>query len=294
MSLQRSALWSPRLARRSAQRDLGAGVSELLGPRHPDVRALRDILRDRGARDEARRFALEGPRLLAAALDRDTDDLVCFFDPRAEDRWPDLLARARARGARMRGLADGVAGRVGDTVTSQGVITTAPLVRRGGEVIAELAPDSLMVVCVAVSDPGNAGTLVRSAEAAGFDAVLFGEGSVDAYNPKTVRASAGAVLGVPIAEGVNAVEILEALGERGVRRIGTVATGGDPYDSIDLRGPAAVVLGHEARGLGAGMPLDALVTIPMSGRAESLNLATAAGVLFFEAARARRTREARP
>ncbi|MCZ7536320.1 MAG: RNA methyltransferase [Acidimicrobiia bacterium] len=269
-------------------------MSELLGPRHPDVRALRDILRDRGARDEARRFALEGPRLLAAALDRDTDDLVCFFDPRAEDRWPDLLARARARGARMRGLADGVAGRVGDTVTSQGVITTAPLVRRGGEVIAELAPDSLMVVCVAVSDPGNAGTLVRSAEAAGFDAVLFGEGSVDAYNPKTVRASAGAVLGVPIAEGVNAVEILEALGERGVRRIGTVATGGDPYDSIDLRGPAAVVLGHEARGLGAGMPLDALVTIPMSGRAESLNLATAAGVLFFEAARARRTREARP
>ncbi len=265
-------------------------MSEPLGPRHPDVRRLRDLLRRRDVRADARRFVLEGPRLLEAALDRNATDLECFVDPRAEDRWSDLLGRARACGVLTRMLADGVAERIGDTRTSQGVIATAPLVRRGSEVLSDLPRDALTVVCVTVSDPGNAGTLVRSAEAAGIDAVLFGDGSVDAYNPKAVRASAGAVLGVPIGEGVEAVEILEALGERGVRRIGAVAAGGEPYDAVDLSGPSAFVLGHEARGLGGDLPLDALVTIPMAGHAESLNLAIAGSVLIFEAARARRTR----
>lgn len=263
-------------------------MSEPLGPRHPDVRRLRDLLRDRTARDATGLFVLEGPRLLSEALDRSTPGIECFVGPEGERRFGEVLERARASGVRVRTLRAGVADRVGDAVTSQGVLTAAPLRRRGNDVIDDLPGDALVVVCVSVSDPGNAGTLLRSADAAGAHGVVLGEGSVDAYNPKTVRASAGAVLGVPVAEGVNAVEILEALGERGVQRVGAVAVSGEPYDSVDLTGPLALVLGHEARGLGNGLPLDTLVTIPMSGGAESLNVAMAGTVLLFEAARSRR------
>ena len=264
---------------------------ELLGPRNPAVRALRDLLRDRSARDAAGRFVLEGPRLLDAALDREVDGLEVFADPEGETRCPSVLARARAAGVPVRGLGPGVAARIGDTVTSQGVLATAPLRRRGAELVDALPEAALVVVCVVVSDPGNAGTLLRSAEAMGADAIFLGAGSVDAYNPKTVRASAGAVFGVPVAEGVNAVEILDTLGARGVRRVGAVAASGEPPERVDLAGPTALVLGHEARGLGE-VPLDGLVTVPMAGRAESLNLAMAGTVLLHEAARARRARPA--
>ncbi len=269
-------------------------MNEPLGPRHPEVRRLRDLLRDGGARDSAHRFVLEGPRLLDAALDRGTPDLECFADEKGERRCADALARARSCGVRVRSLGEGVADRVSDTMTSQGVFTTVPLRRRGSEGLGDLPHDALAVVCVSVADPGNTGTLVRSAEAAGAHAIVFGAGSVDAYNPKAVRASAGAVLGMPVIEGVSAVEILEALGERGVRRVGAVADGGMPYDEVGLTGPTAIVLGHEVRGLGADLPVDALVTIPMAKHAESLNLAMAGTVLLFEAARARRPPRAEP
>jgi len=263
-------------------------VSEPLGPRHPDVRVLRDLLRDREARDAAGRFVLEGSRLLAAALDRGTRGIECFVDPQGARRASGVLERARSSGVRLRRLGAGVADRVGDTVRSQGLLTTAPLHRRGREVIDDLPADALVVVCVSVSDPGNAGTLVRSADAAGADAIVLGAGSVDAYNPKAVRASAGAILGVPVVEGVDAVEILDALGGQGVRRVGAAAGSGDPYKSVDLSGPIALVLGHEVRGLREGLPLDALVTIPMEGSAESLNVAMAGTVLLFEAGGSRR------
>ena len=261
---------------------------EPLGPRHPAVRGLRALLRDRSARDAAQRFVLEGPRQLDAAIDRGIDGLECFVGPEGEKRCGAVLARARSAGVPVRALGEGVTDRIGDTVTSQGLLTSAPLRRRGIEAIGALRAPALVAVCVEISDPGNAGTLIRSAEAAGAHAVVLGAGSVDAYNPKVVRASAGAVLGVPVAEGVNAVEILETLGARGVQRLGAVAASGERPEVFDLTGPTAFVLGHEVRGLEAGLPLDAAVTIPMAGPTESLNLAMAATVLLFEAARRRR------
>lgn len=261
---------------------------EPLGPRHPAVRGLRALLRERPARDAAGRFVLEGPRLLEAAIDRRVDGLECFAGPEGEERCAAALVRARSAGVPVRALGAGLADRIGDTVTSQGLFTTAPMMRRGVEAIGALPGSALVAVCVEISDPGNAGTLIRSAEAAGAHAVVLGAGSVDAYNPKVVRASAGAVLGVPVAEGVSAVEILESLGARGVQRLGAVAASGEPPEVFDLTGPTAFVLGHEVRGLEGGLPLDGRVTIPMAGPTESLNLAMAGTVLLFEAARRRR------
>src|SRR5207245_10121758 len=112
---------------------------------------------------------------------------------------------------------------------------------------------TLAVGCVGVSDPGNAGTLLRSAEAAGVGAVVCCDGSVDVYNPKTVRASAGALFHVPVVAGGDAVEVLDRIGGWGLRRLGAVPSGGDDYTQLDLVTPTAFVVGNEAHGLPAAL-----------------------------------------
>lgn len=157
------------------------------------------------------------------------------------------------------------------------------------EVVARAATGASLVL-VDVADPGNAGTLLRSAEAAGATAVLFCGTSVDPCNPKCVRASAGALFHLPIALGGEATTVLDQLGGAGVQRVATVVRDGRPYDELDLARPSAFVLGSEAHGLSPTVAdrADVLATIPMAGRTESLNVALAGGLLVFEALRQRR------
>src|SRR5262249_50795522 len=144
-----------------------------------------------------------------------------------------------------------------------------------------------VVVGARLSDPGNVGTLMRSIAAAGGGALGLGSGSVDAYNPKVVRASAGACFAIRTVEGVSAVEILTTLGAHGYRRLAASAHGGRPPEAYDLREPTAFVLGHEAHGFEGELPVDDVVTLPMAA-GESLNVAMAGTALLFEAARQRR------
>jgi TrmH family RNA methyltransferase len=248
------------------------------------VKQLRALLRDRSARDDAGCFVCEGPRVVAAALDAGAAlrEVLVGIDATATANG--VAARAAERGIPVRHLASGVADRVSDTTTAQGVFAIATL-ERGG--LDALAGSTLAVVAPLLSDPGNVGTLIRGAAAAGAGEIVLGPGSVDAYNPKTVRASAGACFAVEIVEGVPAVEALEALGSAGVQRVGALTTGGSLPEALDLTRPTAIVLGHEVHGLAADLPLDAHVTVPMRG-AESLNVAMAGTVLLFEAARQRR------
>jgi TrmH family RNA methyltransferase len=180
----------------------------------------------------------------------------------------------------------GVIERVASTVTPQPVLAVAT---RCDVAIDAIAGSAVFVVVGAgLADPGNVGTVLRSAEAAGADAVVLTEGSVDAFNPKVVRASAGALFHVPVVVDV----AVGALGRLGLPLLGAVATGGVPYDEAPLDVPFALVLGSEAHGLPDGLTVDGLVSIPHTGRAESLNVAMAATVLCFEAARRRRQRGA--
>jgi TrmH family RNA methyltransferase len=208
-----------------------------------------------------------------------------YLAPEADDAVRQL---AFASGARVHELGDGVMERVADTVSPQPIL--AVVRQMDVDLDTVLADASLLVVCVDVRDPGNAGTVVRSAGAAGADGVICCEGSVDVYNPKTVRASAGALFHVPVVAGGDAVEMLRRIGAAGVRRLGTVAGGGRDYDRVDLTQPVAFVLGNEANGLPASVDpeIDEAVTIPMPGAAESLNVGMAAAVLCFEASRQRR------
>ncbi|HVM41629.1 MAG TPA: RNA methyltransferase, partial [Acidimicrobiia bacterium] len=143
------------------------------------------------------------------------------------------------------------------------------------------------VVLVDVREPGNAGTIVRGAEAAGATAVVFCRGSADPFAPKVVRASAGALFHVPVVVGGEPGEVLDVLAQRGVRRLGTAVNAGVSYTELDWTVPTAIVVGNEAWGLPPTAPVDAMVTIPMPGRSESLNVAMATAILLFEAARQR-------
>jgi len=196
-----------------------------------------------------------------------------------------------ATDAPVRVLEDGVIDRIADTVTPQPVLAVAPFLDVPHD---DLRDCTFLVVCVDVRDPGNAGTVMRSAEAAGADGLLFCGGSVDVYNPKTVRASAGSLFHVPTAVGGHAVEVLDRIGGWQVARLGTAARVGTDYTDVDLTRRTAIVLGNEAHGLPADVEarLDGVVTIPMAGRSESLNVGMAAAVLCFEVARQRRAQGA--
>jgi TrmH family RNA methyltransferase len=178
-----------------------------------------------------------------------------------------------------------------DVMTPQGVVALAKMPTLTVDDALEQASDAPVLVLCGVSDPGNAGTLVRIAEAAGVGAVLFCDGSVDPFAPKCVRASAGSIFHVPVVSGGNPVHVLEAIGGRGGHRLGTGARRGKPYDETDLTGPFALVLGNEAHGLSPEVAdhLDGWLHIPMAGDVESLNVAMAGSVICFEAARQRRT-----
>lgn len=211
-------------------------------------------------------------------------------EPDRGDRLRALLDRCFDHGARLFELEDGVLARVAGTVTPQPVMAVVQMPACSMADVVGRRPQ-LVVVCVDVRDPGNAGTVARSAWAAGADAVVCCEGTVDLWNPKAVRSSAGAVLHVPVLAAGPPAATLDEIAGWGLRRWGAVAEGGEDYAAADLTEPCALVLGNEASGLPLAelrSHLDGLISIPMAGSAESLNVGMAAAVLCFEAARQRR------
>ncbi len=186
-------------------------------------------------------------------------------------------------------VADGVLAKVLDAVTPQPVCAVA---RARTTALADISLDGVVVVLAGVADPGNAGALLRSAEAAGASAIIFSDESVDPFAPKCVRAAAGSTFHVPVVSGEGSVPVLEHLGNRNVRRLGTGARDGVAYDAADLQPPLALVLGNEAHGISRDIAacLDGFVHIPMAGDVESLNVTVAGSVVLFEAARQARHR----
>jgi RNA methyltransferase, TrmH family len=202
----------------------------------------------------------------------------------------DVLAAVERHGVPVHHAPDGALAKASSTATPQPIAAIARRPAREARlVIDEAGP--LALVLVGVGDPGNAGTLLRTAEATGARAVLFCDESVDPYNPKCVRASAGSVFRVPVSTG-DAVEVLQGCQGAGMTRVATVPQGGQPPDEVDLARPTALVLGSESHGLPSSLAphVDDRVTVPMVGRVESLNVAMAGAVVCFEALRQRRAR----
>ncbi len=200
-------------------------------------------------------------------------EIVDVFVEPVVDLWADLGVSVNAP---VWTVGDGVLAKVGSVVTPQGVMATARIPD-----IIPVADGDFAVELAGVADPGNAGTIVRTAVAAGAQAVVFSPESVDPWNPKTVRASAGALFRVPLAE----------TGPKG-ERVGADPHRGDPYHQADLTGPLTLVVGNEAHGLDQldqSAAIDRWVSIPTAESVESLNVAAAAAILCFEIARQRRS-----
>ena len=219
-----------------------------------------------------------------------------YLAPEAEEdpATRQTCQQALETGARLFILGPGVLERVADTVTPQPVLTILPMLDNDVAVdVADGQPavaEPLIVVLVDVRDPGNAGTVLRTADASGVNAVIFSGESVDPYNPKTVRASAGSLFHVPFSVQADPVALAASFKARGYRTLATVAHDGDDYAALDWSVPTVLFLGNEAAGLGTEVrqAVGGAVAIPMDGRAESLNVGVACAVLCFEALRQRR------
>lgn len=202
----------------------------------------------------------------------------------------DVIEHVRAAGTRTFELAPGVMQKVADTVNPQAVCAVVGFVDRPLAEVLAGSGEGPLVVCVDVRDPGNLGAVLRVADASGARGVLCCGTSVDPYNPKVVRASAGSIFQVPLVIEESAESAIAVVRAGGFRALAAVAHGGEDYAASDLTGQVALLFGNEASGLDEALleGLDATVTIPIPGKAESLNVAMAAAVLCFESARQRR------
>jgi TrmH family RNA methyltransferase len=249
-------------------------------------------LQKRSARWSERVFVAEGAELLRTALRAGAAIESVYVAPEAEEdpATRETCQQALEAGARLFVLAPGVLERVADTVTPQPVLTILPMMDNDVTGAGAAAEEPLIIVLVDVRDPGNAGTVLRTADASGVNAVIFSGESVDPYNPKTVRASAGSLFHVPFSVQADPVALAASLKAGGYRTLATVARDGDDYATLDWSVPTALFLGNEAAGLGAEVrqAVGGAVGIPMEGRAESLNVGVACAVLCFEALRQRR------
>ena len=241
-------------------------MSEPLGFTHPHVQRLRRLLGRRSARVDDGAFVVEGATLIGEAVGAGWTVLAEYVAPGGE----------AVSAAPHHTLGSGVLERVATTERPQPNLAIVAIPEAPG-----LTGD-FVVVADHLSDPGNLGTVLRSAEAAGVDAAVLTAGSVDPFNPKVVRASAGALFHVPIVW-ASLAEIAGA----GYRLIGTSSHQGAAHVDADWSGKLAIVLGNEAHGLPDDAAVDDWVRIVHRGRSESLNVAMAATVLLFEAARQR-------
>lgn len=262
-------------------------------PRSPRARAAAKLAK-KSQRAEAGLFLVEGPQAVEEAV-RHRPELLreIFVTPAADDRHSALMRVARAAGVRIESVTEQVLEVIADTVTPQGMVAVCALFPMALDAVLAAGP-RLVAVLEEVRDPGNAGTIIRVADAAGADAVILTGTSVDPFNPKAVRASTGSIFHVPVVVGVPLGSTLDRLRAQGVRVLAADISGDDLLavrSAGELDGPTAWLFGNEARGLTSEQLAlaDRTVIVPIYGAAESLNLATAAAVCLYESAFAQRS-----
>ena len=234
-------------------------------------------------RRRAARFLAEGPNLVEAALRRGLVSDV-FATEDAAARFADLLA-----GTPTQLVTERAAKALSDTVTPVGLVAVCTVPDADLEQVLADGP-TLVAVPVGVSEPGNAGTIIRVADAMGADAVVLAGPSVDPYNGKCLRASAGSIFSIPVIAEPDTDAALTGLRDAGLQVLATVLDGSVSLDDVDLARPTAWLFGPEAHGLPADVVelATARVRIPMAGNAESLNIGSAAAICLYQSARASR------
>ena len=297
------------------------GSDEVTSIRSPRVKAARQLAR-RSSRQRTRLFLAEGPQAVREALawgqaapqpgdgapgasgrpgaegvsgQQGADGVVTelFVTAEARSRHHELTAQAAARGVPVLAVSGQVMAELAQTVTPQGLLAVCRFIDVPLQRLTAASP-RLVVLLANVRDPGNAGTVLRTADAAGADGVVFSDASVDPYNSKCVRASAGSLFHPPVVAGSPLRQAAAALRGAGLQILAAEGSAGRELDELESDGalgrPTAWLFGNEAWGLPADLVAlaDQAVAVPIYGRAESLNLAAAAAVCLYASARARR------
>ncbi|MGF3057226.1 TrmH family RNA methyltransferase [Microbacterium sp. YY-01] len=260
----------------------------LENPRSPRVRAVAKLAK-RSTRQDTGLFLLEGPQAVREALHYRADAIVDLYaTPTGWEKHPDVRERAEQTGHEVQFVTEDVLHAMADTVTPQGIIAVARQFPTGIRDVFAAEP-RLLAICEEVRDPGNLGTIIRAADAAGADAVILSGRTVDPYNPKVVRSTTGSLFHIPIVVGAELSDVVDRAHAAGLHVIAADINGDDLLQARAqgvLSRPTAWLFGNEARGLDSeALALaDQALKLPIYGRAESLNLATAASVCLYESA----------
>lgn len=265
-----------------------APLEKISSLQNPRVKAL-VRLRERRDRDDAGLFLIEGYREVRRALEKKVRLKELYFCAEwfLGENEPALLEQAQAAGTQLFELSKEAFAKVSYRDRPDGLLAVAPQWRKGFADLA-LSPHPFLLVVESIEKPGNLGTILRSADAAGVDAVIVCDPVTDIFNPNVVRSSTGVLFSVPVVVAESA-EVHRWLKETGIRVVATTPDTPHLYTKTDLTGPLAIVMGSEQYGLSQFwlQEANALVRIPMAGQADSLNVAMATIITLFEAVRQR-------
>ncbi|MCD8196918.1 MAG: RNA methyltransferase [Lachnospiraceae bacterium] len=252
---------------------------------NPQVKNLQQLMKKSSVRREQGVFLAEGVKMLLEAPPERIRKIYVsksLYEEKGQAFFPH---------ADLEILDDRVYRAVSDTKTPQGVLC---LIERFSYTLTDFTrkANPFLIILENLQDPGNLGTIIRTAEGAGADGVILSNDSVDIYNPKTIRATMGSVYRVPFLYADDLKEVLSDLKERGIRSYAAHLGGTCGYDEADYRRGCAFLIGNEGNGLTAGLSAcaDTLIHIPMHGKLESLNASVAAAILMYEACHQRSTR----
>lgn len=259
-------------------------AQEITSINNPKIKLWSQLLTKRG-REAQGKFILEGIHLVREALQADLKLEVILFS--LEKGYPDELPELEDSAIELIGVSDAVLAKCSDTQTPQGVIAVAFKPEWSKEQLLEQT-NGLVIVVDGVQDPGNLGTIIRSADAVGATGVVLGRGTVDLYNPKTIRSTMGSLFHLPILE-FDLLELLPSAREKNIQIVSTSLQADQSCYELDMTQTIWFILGNEGSGVSASLQpyISQQVIIPMRGKAESLNVAMAGTVLLFEASRQR-------
>ena len=256
---------------------------ELTGLQNPVVKAAAE-LKQKKYRTQNGLYLAEGLRTAEEAVAYKAVETL-FYVATDDDRTMRLLEDAAMQNIKLVCVNENVMKKIADTETPQGIIAVCKM--RQPKLENLLASGKMLLVLDRVGDPGNIGTMLRTADAAGIGGLVLLKGCADIYAPKTVRSSMGSLFHIPVLSGVSEQEFVSAAKKAGYDLLVTCLDGADNLYKADLSGRIAFVMGNEAGGVSETLleKADKRVYIPMAGRAESLNVAMAAGIVMFEAFR---------
>ncbi len=272
----------------------------ITSPSNGRIKLIRELMAHSKARKKEGVFVAEGVKMFLEAPENEIREVYLTerlytrlkFEKELPKKYEDC--RLKLKEVSYEVVADDIFERISDTVTPQGILAIIDRREYQLEDILGGRMNAIYMVLENLQDPGNLGTILRTAEASGVDGVILGENCVDMYNPKVIRSTMGAIFRVPFTYVENVREAIRIMSERGISTYAAILSeDAKEYDAFDYTTATAFVIGNEGNGLSeeAIRLSTSQVFIPMQGEAESLNASMAAGILMYEAARQRRHKE---